>query len=140
MKTIMISSVPPAAIFIFGALVIPFLKGRVKSIYILSLPVLAFINLLNMTEGTHWVIPFLEYNIILGRVDRLSMVFGYIFVIISFIAFLYAIRVEDNVQHIAAFIYAGSALGITFAGDLISLYVFWELLAVGAIMPSILRV
>jgi len=129
----MISSVPPAAIFIFGALLIPFLKGRVKSIYILSLPVLAFINLLFMTKGTYWVIPFLEYNIILGRVDRLSMVFGYIFTIVSFIAFLYAIHVKDNVQHIAAFIYAGSALGVTFAGDFISLYIFWELLAVASV-------
>jgi len=129
----MISSVPPAAIFILGALFVPFLKGRVKSIYILSLPVLGLINLLYMTEGTHWVIPFLEYNIILGRVDRLSMVFGYIFTIVSFVAFLYAIHVKDDVQHIAAFIYAGSALGVTYAGDLISLYIFWELLAVASV-------
>jgi multicomponent Na+:H+ antiporter subunit D len=129
----MISSVPPAAIFIFGALLVPFLKGRVKSIYLLSLPVLGLINLLNMTEGTHWVIPFLDYNIILGRVDRLSMVFGYIFTLVSFIAFLYALHVKDDVQHIAALVYAGSALGVTYAGDLISLYIFWELLAVSAV-------
>ena len=129
----MISSVPPAAIFILGALFVPFLKGRVKSIYLLSLPVLGLINLLYMTEGTHWVIPFLEYNIILGRVDRLSMVFGYIFTIVSFIAFLYAIHVKDDVQHIAALVYAGSALGVTYAGDLISLYIFWELLAVASV-------
>jgi multicomponent Na+:H+ antiporter subunit D len=61
------------------------------------------------------------------------MVFGYIFTIVSFIAFLYAIHVKDNLQHIAAFIYAGSALGVTFAGDFISLYIFWELLAVASV-------
>ena len=133
MRTIMISSVPPAAIFIFGALFVPFLKGRIKSVYLLSLPVLGLINLFSMTEGIHWLIPFLDYNIILGRVDRLSMVFGYIFTLVSFIAFLYALHVEDNVQHIAALVYAGSALGVTYAGDLISLYIFWELLAVSAV-------
>ncbi|MDY6843581.1 MAG: Na(+)/H(+) antiporter subunit D [Thermodesulfobacteriota bacterium] len=130
----MINLVPPAAIFIVGALLIPLLKGKLKSVYMLLLPILAFINLINMPEGKYWVITFLNYNLIFGRVDRLSMVFGYIFVIISFIGILYALHVKDDSQHIAALLYAGSALGVTFAGDLFSLYIFWEIMALSSVI------
>ncbi len=128
----MINSLPPAAIFIVGALFIPLLRGRVKSAYMLFLPVLAFGNLFFTPEGTHWVFDFLGYHLILGRVDKLSVPFGYIFIIITFIAILYAIQVKDDFQHMAAFFYAGSALGITFVGDFFSLFVFWEILAVAS--------
>ncbi|PJB39592.1 MAG: Na(+)/H(+) antiporter subunit D [Deltaproteobacteria bacterium CG_4_9_14_3_um_filter_44_9] len=128
----MISTVPPAAIFIFGALLIPLLKGRLKSIYLLLLPVVSFINLLNIPEGTHWVVRFLDYELVFGRIDRLSLLFAYVFHLISFIAILYAIHVKDDLQHVAAVIYAGASLGVIFAGDLFSLFVFWEIMAITA--------
>lgn len=124
---------PPAVIFILGSLLIPVLKGKFKSAYMLFLPVLAFISLLNMPEGKYWIVRFLEYDLIFGRVDKLSMVFGYIFALITFIGMLYALHVKDDVQHVSAFIYAGSALGVTFAGDLFTLYVFWEIMAISAV-------
>ncbi|MBS3909652.1 MAG: Na(+)/H(+) antiporter subunit D [Actinobacteria bacterium] len=128
----MISMLPPAAIFIVGAFLVPFFKGRVKSAYLLILPGVAFINLLNIPEGTHWVVRFLEYSITFGKVDKLSMAFGYIFILITFIANLYALYVKDNGQHVAALLYAGSAIGAVFAGDMLALFVFWEIMAVTA--------
>ena len=128
----MINSIPPAAIFIVGALFVPLIRGRLKPAFMLLLPVVAFATLLKMPEGNYWIVNVLDYNLIFGRVDRLSMVFGYIFTIISFIAILFALKVEDDLQHVSALMYAGGALGVTFAGDLISLYLFWELLAVSS--------
>ena len=129
----MIKPLPPAAIFIIGALLIPLLKGKSRSAYMLMLPVLGFIDLIIMPEGKYWIVRFLEYDLIFGRVDKLSMVFGYIFTLITFIGIIYALHVKDNVQHVAAFTYAGSALGVTFAGDLFTLYVFWEIMAVSSV-------
>lgn len=129
----MIDQVPPAAIFIIGALFVPLINGRWKSAYLLLIPVVGFINLINTPEGTHWVIRFLEYELVFGKIDRLSLVFGYIFHIISFIAILYALHVKDNVQHVAGLVYAGSALGVVFSGDLFSFFVFWEMLTVASI-------
>jgi multicomponent Na+:H+ antiporter subunit D len=111
---------------------IPLLRGKLKSAYMLFLPVLAMGNLFFTPEGTHWVFDFLGYHLILGRVDKLSLAFGYIFILITFVAILYAIQVRDNIQHVAAFFYSGSALGITFAGDFFSLFVFWEILAISS--------
>jgi len=128
----MIKPIPPQAIFIIGALLIPFLKGKIKSLYMLLLPVFAFISLVNMPKGKYWVYKFMNYDLIFGRVDGLSLIFLYIFVIISFVAVLYALHVKDDIQHVAAFSYAGGALGVTLAGDLFTLYLFWELMAIGS--------
>jgi multicomponent Na+:H+ antiporter subunit D len=129
----MIDPVPPAFIFIIGALLIPFFRGKLKSAYLLFLPVIGFVNLINMPEGNHWAIKFLDYPLVLGKVDRLSLIFGYIFHLISFIAILYALHVKDDVQHVAGLVYAGSALGVVFAGDFFSFFIFWEMLTVASI-------
>jgi multicomponent Na+:H+ antiporter subunit D len=129
----MIDTVPPALIFIIGALLVPFIKGRWKSAYLLFIPVAGFVNLISIPEGTHWVVRFLDYHLIFGKVDRLSLLFGYIFHLISFIAILYALHVKDDLQHVAALVYAGSALGVVFAGDLFSFFIFWEMLTVASI-------
>jgi multicomponent Na+:H+ antiporter subunit D len=128
----MINSIPPAAVFIIGALFIPLLRGKLKSVYMLLLPVISFYTLAAIPLGEHWVISLLDYDLIFGRIDKLSLVFGYIFCIISFIAILFALQVQDDVQHVSGLIYAGGALGVTFAGDFFSLYIFWEIMAVAS--------
>jgi len=127
-----INALPPAAILILGALPLIFLKGKVKSGWLLLLPILSFCNLLAIPAGSHWSFSFLGFEVVLGKVDKMSLIFGYIFHIIAFIANLYALHVDDRVQNIAGTIYAGAALGVTFAGDLFTLFVFWEGLTISA--------
>ncbi len=124
---------PPALIFICGAALVPFLNGRWKSGYMLLLPVVAFAILLDIPEKNIWVQEFWGIEIILGRIDKLSLVFGYIFTIMAFLGVLFALQVKDNLQHIAALVYAGSTLGVVFAGDFLSLYIFWELMAISSV-------
>jgi multicomponent Na+:H+ antiporter subunit D len=129
----MIETVPPAVIFILGGLLVPLIKGKWKSAFMLLIPVVGFLNLINIPQGTHWVVSFLDFDVVFGKVDRLSLLFGYIFHLISFIAIIYALHVKDDVQHTAGLIYAGSALGVIFAGDLFSFFVFWEMLTIASI-------
>lgn len=126
------NGISPALIFIIGALFIPVLKGRIKSAFMLLLPILAFIILINVSEGKHWIFSLLDYDLILGRIDRLSRIFGYIFTIISFIAIIFSLKVDDDIQHVTGLIYAGGALGVTLAGDFFSLYIFWEIMAISS--------
>jgi len=128
----MINELPPFLIFFVGALIVPFLRGYLKQAFLLLIPVVGFWNLLNLPEGVYWTVNFLDYKLIFGKVDRMSLVFGYIFTIISFIALLYALKVNDNNQHVSGLLYGGSALGAVFAGDFISLFIFWEIMAVTA--------
>jgi multicomponent Na+:H+ antiporter subunit D len=133
METVpVIINLPPAIILIAGGLLIPFFKGHLKSAWMLLLPILCLGVMVSLPEGNHWTFQFLDYDLTLGRVDRLSRVFGYIFCIVAFISSLFALNVKDDVQYVAGFAYAGGALGVTLAGDLISLYLFWEVMAVAS--------
>lgn len=129
----MTDAVPPVIIFVVGALLVPFIPGRLKSAWLLLIPVIGFLNLMYLGEGTHFSFEFLDYHLVLGRVDKLSLLFAYIFHLISFIAILYALHVKDNLQQMAGLLYAGSALGAIFAGDLFSFFIFWEMLTVCSI-------
>jgi len=128
----MIKPIPPVLIYLIGGLLIPFLRGQLKKIYLLVIPIVAFIDLLHMHHGTYWILHFMDYNLVLGHVDKLSVVFAYVFVIMSFAGLLYALHEDNDLQHVAAVYYAGGALGVVFAGDFFTLYVFEEIMAVAS--------
>src|SRR5690606_2402838 len=69
-------------------------------------------------------------ELVLFEADRLSMLFGWLFHLASFIAAIYALHTDDRLQHVSALAYAGCALGAVYAGDLLTLFLFWEGLAV----------
>ena len=126
----------PGFVYLLGAFLVPLLKGkeRLKQAYVLLLPAIAFVILLLISkgvfgEGPFWQFSFMGYVLTLGRIDPLSMVFAYVFVIASFCMFLYAIHIKENWQHVAALLYIGSTLCVVFAGDLLTLFFFWEIMA-----------
>ncbi len=131
--------VHPGLLLIGGACVLPFLKGRIKRAAMLVLPAAALIDCFLMTPGTYGVTSFLGQDLVFGRVDRLSLVFSYVFSIMAFLGMVYALHVEDDFQHVAALTYVGGALGVTFAGDFLSLYIFWELMAISSSLLVLLR-
>lgn len=129
-----ILTVPPAAIFIAGALLIPLFKGKLRQAYMLLIAVAAILDVYFMQEGVYWLHPFMEYELILGRVDLLSKCFAYVFTIAALAMTFYALRVKEAGEHIAAFFYIGSALGVVFAGDLITVFIFWEVMAWASVL------
>lgn len=127
--------IPPFLPFFVGALLLALApRGVGRSIILLGLPVLGGLNLLGAEPGSHFQIEVFQYTLTPFRVDRLSLLFGYLFHIAAFLGGLFALHLKredsDTLQHSAALLYAGSALGAVFSGDLITLFVFWELLAV----------
>ncbi|HDL18433.1 MAG TPA: Na(+)/H(+) antiporter subunit D [Bacteroidetes bacterium] len=125
-------SMPPAVILLVGALFVPFIKGKAKNWFVILLPVLAFYLITQLEAGSSWHVHFFGFDLTFLRVDKLSKIFGYIFTINAFAAFIYAFYLKDNTQHVAALLYIGSALGVVFSGDLIALYFFWEIMAVAS--------
>jgi multicomponent Na+:H+ antiporter subunit D len=129
----MIEFIPPAVIYMVGALLVPLLRGRVKSAYMLLLPVISFFFLINVQVGTVWEVNFLGFDLVPFKVDRLSLIFGYIFHLISLIGIIYTLSIKSDLEYVAGLVYAGSALGVVFAGDLFTFFVFWEMLTVSAL-------
>ena len=116
-------------------MLIPLLRLRkeLRQPYLILIFAVAIIDLLYLEPGTSWVYRFLGYDLVFARVDRLSLAIGYIFVIIGFIAILYSLHVKEDGQHVATFLYVGSSLGVVFAGDYLSLFAFWEIMAVTSV-------
>jgi len=124
----------PAFIFFIGALVLLAVRGKAKQILILAVPVITFFYITRLSPDATWIIPFLQYDLNFLHVDKLSKVFGYIFCIAAFGSLLFALHIEGKLEHFSALIYVGSALGVVFAGDFFSLYIFWEFMAVASVM------
>ncbi|MBD3587402.1 Na(+)/H(+) antiporter subunit D [Salinimonas sp. HHU 13199] len=125
-----IANLPPFVVFFVFALFAPVLKGRLRALLLLA-PVWGGLNLAMTAAdsgGVTW--QFTDLILDLYYVDRLSLLFGYLFHIAAFIALIYSLHVKDSVQQVSGLLYAGSALGAVFAGDMLTVFIFWELLAV----------
>lgn len=122
----------PALILIIGALLLPWLRGTARNAAILLLPLLTLGALWALPEGRLWEISWLDYQLAPLAVDKLSRLFSTIFALMAFAGGLFALRQESRLEIPAAFLYAGSAIGVALAGDLVTVFVFWELMAVGS--------
>ncbi len=117
-----------------GAILIPLLKGKIKKVYLILVPMLILMDILQIRSGTGWVYSFLDYDLIFLHADRLSLGFSYIFFVIGILSIIYSIHVKDDGQHVAAFMYMGSSLGVVFAGDFFTLFIFWEIMSVASVI------
>lgn len=129
----MTSFIHPALLFYLTALLVPFVKGRARSALLIGMPLLSFLILYLLPEGNYGVFSFAGQELVFGRLDRLSLVFGYVFTLMAAIGMVYGSHVKEGGHHIAALLYSGSALGAVFAGDFLTLYFFWEAMAFSSV-------
>ena len=130
---------PPGLLLILGALPVPFLRGPLRGIWMLALPVAAFALLYSLPDGNHFPISAFGQELELLRVDALSRVFGYVFIIAIFLGVIYSLHVRAVEEHVSGLIYAGAAIGAVFVGDLVSLFVYWELTAIASVFLILAR-
>jgi multicomponent Na+:H+ antiporter subunit D len=123
----------PGLVMILGALLVPLVRGQLRRALLLALPVIGMAYTVTLEAGTTVDLTLFSYTLEVLRVDKLALVWGYIFHIAAFLGVLYAIHEDDWVQGAMAQIYMGSAVGAVFAGDLITLFVFWELTAISSV-------
>lgn len=129
----MIGEVSPGLILIVGAFLVPVLRGHLRSAYMLALPVVAFWHLLGLPNGELGQTELFDLALVTLRVDQLSFIFGSIFLLAAFLGLIFALHVDDALQHVAALVYAGSAVAAVFAGDLVTLFLFWEGTAISSV-------
>ena len=135
----MSSSIAPFLIFFAGAVLVALTRGWARSAVLLAVPIVGALNLWALDGAEPVTVGLLDYTLTIVRADRLSMLFGYVFHLVAFIGIVYSLHVRDATQHVAGVVYAGSALGAVFTGDLITLFVFWEMLAVSSVFLILAR-
>ncbi len=123
----------PSLILLVGALLVPLVPARLKQAWLLLVPLLTFARIFTLTSGTHGAVHFLQFTLIFGRVDALSNVFAYIMGLMAVIGSLYGLHVKRNAEHMAAWTYVAGSIGAIYAGDLLTLFLFWELMAFSSV-------
>ena len=128
----MIDALPPGMVLIFGAFILPLVSRAVRPALLLALPVATMFLIWNHDLGYSLNIDFLDYTLTPIKMDALGRLFATIFTLMAFAGSLYALKQKRIVELVAANVYAGSAIGVALAGDLITVFVFWEIMAVAS--------
>ncbi len=129
-----IDAFPPGVILVLGGLVLPFVSQKIRYSIILLLPLFVLWSVWQVGDGVQLTLPFLDYELAVVKGDALSRIFATVFAIMAFVGGLFALKQKQVAELAAAFIYAGSAIGVAFAGDLITVFIFWEIMALGSTM------
>ncbi|RMG18199.1 MAG: Na(+)/H(+) antiporter subunit D [Deltaproteobacteria bacterium] len=128
-------AIPPAAFLILGAPLLAVLRGWPRKVVQVLVPLLLLGHVITLHgHDPHFGFEWMGYGVDLLRVDALRFAFGLIFSIMALIGSIYALHVDDPLQGPAAWVYAGGALGVTFAGDWLAFVLFWELMGFSSAM------
>ena len=128
----LLNSIPPGLILILGAIVLLLLPATARKAGAIGLAALGFFAISQLETGERLSPSFLGFDLTLLRVDATSKAFGYIFTLCAVAAFIFSWHEKRRAENTAALVYIGSALGVVFAGDMITWYVCWELMAIAS--------
>jgi multicomponent Na+:H+ antiporter subunit D len=123
---------PPGLLLILGGLLIPFIHGRLRTAAVMGFPVLTLMAVWSVPEISSLTIDFLDYTLQPAYRHPATLIFATVFSIMAFAGGWFALRQARTLELASAFVYAGSAIGVCFAGDLITLFVFWEIMMIGS--------
>ncbi|MGI2176818.1 Na(+)/H(+) antiporter subunit D [Shewanella frigidimarina] len=120
----------PAFILLIAAVLICLVKGHARTAVILIAPMITLLAIWQIPDGVQSTVKFLSYNIEPVEGSPLRRLFATIFTIMVFVGGLFSFRIARWYELAAAFTYAAGAIGVCFAGDLITMFVYWELMAI----------
>ncbi|MDJ0747845.1 MAG: Na(+)/H(+) antiporter subunit D [Woeseiaceae bacterium] len=125
----MFEFVPPALIMLGGAVLIALTRGQLRNLFVLGTPLVTLWAVWQIPDGVVATVTFLDYLIEPIEGSPVRRLFATIFAAMAFGGGLYAFRQAKWYELAAAYTYAAGAIGVSFAGDLITLFLYWELMA-----------
>jgi multicomponent Na+:H+ antiporter subunit D len=122
----------PGLVLVLGGLIVTGARGRFRSVLVLLFPLVALYLVWHLPDGVSARVTFLDLDLEPVALDKLSRLFAIVFGIMAFAGGLFALNQKSCLELPAAFLYAGAAMGVVLAGDLVTVFVFWELMAIGS--------
>jgi multicomponent Na+:H+ antiporter subunit D len=123
---------PPGLVLIIAGMLLPFVRDPFRTPLILITPLVALLLVWNLPDGPALTLQYLGYELVPLKVDALSRLFGTVFAIMAFVGGMFALKQARTLELASAFIYSGAALSVVFAGDLITVFIFWEVMAIAS--------
>ncbi|MDX2288304.1 MAG: Na(+)/H(+) antiporter subunit D [Hyphomicrobiaceae bacterium] len=123
----------PGLVLIAGGLMLPLLaRIGLRSVALLAFPALALVLALALPDGVLVTSRFLGLDLVPLKMDATSRVFATVFALMSFAGSLYALNQKSTIELASAHVYAGSAIGVATAGDLVTVFIYWEAMALAS--------
>lgn len=129
----------PSIIFIIGGIITSFLKGNLRTNFSLLVPIASIFSIVKFASGNVFNGRILSFNILGFNIepfvyDNITLIFAFLFHLFAIFALIYSSYVKNSIEIGAGLFYIGASLGVIFAGDFLSFYIFWELLTFGAVI------
>src|SRR5210317_1240886 len=125
----MFELIPPAIFMIVAALLIGPARGHLRSAIVLAAPLITLWFVWQVPNGIAYDLPFLDYRIQPLEGSEVRRLFATIFALMAFVGGMYSFRQARAYELAAGYAYAAGAIGVSFAGDLVSLFVYSEFMA-----------
>ena len=122
----------PGVILMLGGLIMCVLPKVLCRPLSLILPVIALLAFLSFPNEYSVYLSSLGYQLEPLRIDSLSWLFTLIFLFGTFITAIYSYHDTDNLERAIIPVYAGSTIAAVLAGDLLTLFISWEVSAVAS--------
>lgn len=126
------SPVHPAVPLLAAAALQGFAPPRWRGPVALSGALLALAAVLALPAGASLGVTLLGHELRLLSADALSGVFALVFGVMACLGTLYALHVTSAGEQAAGLVYAAGALGVVLAGDWVTVFLFWEAMAVAS--------
>lgn len=121
----------PALVLYFGAFLLAIAPKRVAVAIWLCTPVAALLIILFAAQP-HPAVVVLGFALLPQQHDSLSHAFSFVLTAMLIMGAIYTVYQRNIAEKVSVFLYAGSALGVISSGDWISLFFFWEIMAVAS--------
>jgi len=126
------TDITPGIFMIIASVFVPYLPHHVRQIFMLGVIALSSFSL-SAGAGIHWSFNVLGQELILHHSDNLTLPFGIIFHIAAALNVIYGWHEKKAMEHTAGLAYAGAAIAAVHAGDLITLFIWWETTAITSV-------
>lgn len=129
------TEIPPALIYLLGLLFVPFLSGHYRKGWVLLIGLSGFVLTVLSANAPDMVIHFIPgIETVLFTTDAMRQLAGGIFALSGLLVLIYAsYRPLPALETMGVLASVGAALGVVYAGDFITVFLFWELLAIAAL-------
>jgi len=126
--------IPPALILLIGAFLVAVSRPGMRPVIALAAPLATLYAIWQVPDGILLSATFLGYEVQLIEGGPLRRLFATVFACMAFAGVLFSFKQAKWYELAAAMAYASGAIGVSFAGDLIVMFVFWELMALFSVV------
>ena len=127
-----LTMLPPGALMMIVAAGLVLVPHHARQVVML-LAIAGSAFSLTAGAGQHLPVALLGFEMMLYRADHLSLPFAIVFHIAATLNVFYGWHEKRATDHVAGLAYAGAAIAALHAGDLITLFIWWEATAITSV-------